>query len=296
MYLAQRSYCGRFAPSPTGKLHRGSLVAALASYLDARAHDGQWLIRIEDIDPPRDIEGADVAILQALTAFGLESDAPVWWQHDRYDAYQAAFDQLRQGGHVFGCACSRKAIEAYCQAHQLPPHVYPGLCRLGTHGQAPRAWRFLVPAGTVNIVDRWQGLYRQDVAREVGDFVIKRADGLWAYQLAVVVDDIAQGVTHIVRGADLLDNTPRQCLLYDALGAPRPQYGHIPLVLNAQGTKLSKQAGATAVDTTHPLVSLQEAAHHLELGDIHVTRITDFLRVATQRWTQRWLTHDTPPR
>ncbi len=271
-------YIGRFAPSPTGPLHAGSLVAALASWLDARAHKGQWLVRIEDVDTPRCVPGADQRILQQLAACGLVPDAAVMYQSQRGDAYQAALDGLIAKGWAYPCGCSRKEIED-AQAllgHTRERHqaaIYPGTCRDGLHGKVARAWRLNVQrviddlklATPLTWQDRLLGPQQQDVAQEVGDFVLKRADGLWAYQLAVVVDDAAQGITHIVRGADLSDNTARQIVLQHALGLPTPSYLHTPLVLGENGEKLSKQNGATALDLSNPLAELNTAAALLNL-------------------------------
>ena len=281
-------YRGRFAPSPTGLLHAGSLAAALASWLDARAHSGIWIVRIEDIDPPRDIPGAGEAILEDLQRFGLTSDEPIIWQHDRHDAYAAALADLEARGLVFGCACSRKEILAADTALGLTPGVYPGTCRKGTHGRAVRSLRFRVPDGIISFIDRWQGTFSQDVHHDVGDFVLRRADGLWAYQLAVVVDDIATGITDIVRGADLVDNTPRQILLTQALSNTPCRYMHIPLVLNDRAEKLSKQQGARHVDTTDPLASLEVAGLHLGLPKIGADTLTAYLQEATRLWAERW--------
>ena len=272
-------YIGRFAPSPTGPLHAGSLVAALASWLDARAHGGQWLVRIEDVDTPRCIAGADQLILQQLATCGLVPDGGVMWQSQRGDAYQAALDTLIAKGWAYPCGCSRKEIE---DAQALMGHtrqrnsaaVYPGTCRDGLNGKAARAWRLNVQrvindlklATPLTWQDRLLGLQQQDVAQEVGDFVLRRADGLWAYQLAVVVDDAAQGITHIVRGADLTDNTARQIVLQHALGLPTPSYMHTPLVLGENGEKLSKQNGAEALDLSNPLAALNAAAARLNLA------------------------------
>ena len=267
-------YRGRFAPSPTGPLHSGSLVAALASWLDARAHGGAWLVRIEDVDTPRCVPGADRLILDQLAACGLHSDEPVVWQSQRGALYQQALDRLITSGQAYPCACSRKDIEtaltlqgAVRERHHAA--VYPGTCRPergGLRGRTARAWRFLVPAhSTVHWTDQQLGPQTQDVAAEVGDFVLKRADGLWAYQLAVVVDDAAQGITHVVRGADLTDNTPRQILLQRALGLPTPVYRHTPLVLGTNGEKLSKQNGALALDLADPVAALNRAAAVLGL-------------------------------
>ncbi len=267
-------YRGRFAPSPTGPLHAGSLVAALASWLDARSHGGVWLVRIEDVDTPRCVPGADRLILQQLAACGLQSDEPVVWQSQRRAPYQQALDRLIRRGQAYPCACSRKDIEAALTAQGLVRErhhaaIYPGTCRPGRgglRGREARAWRFLVPEhSTVHWTDRQLGPQTQDVAAEVGDFVLKRADGLWAYQLAVVVDDADQGITHVVRGADLADNTPRQILLQQALGLSTPAYRHTPLVLGANGEKLSKQNGALALDLHDPVAALNRAAAVLGL-------------------------------
>ncbi|MBS0315794.1 MAG: tRNA glutamyl-Q(34) synthetase GluQRS [Proteobacteria bacterium] len=275
-------YIGRFAPSTTGPLHAGSLVAALASWLDARAHGGRWLVRIEDVDRPRCVPGADRAILAQLAACGLLPDAPPLHQSQRGTRYRQALDALLAAGHAYPCGCSRRDIEtALAKAGQPRPRgselVYPGTCRGGLQGKPARAWRFRIPDSMPNGAaagisssrhatfsvandegdeldwfDRRLGSQRQNVAREVGDFVLLRADGLWAYQLAVVVDDADQGVTDVVRGADLADNTPRQILLQRALQVPTPRYLHTPLVLGANGEKLSKQNGARAIETGMP--------------------------------------------
>ena len=289
--MAATSYRGRFAPSPTGPLHAGSLVAALASWLDARAHGGVWLVRIEDVDTPRCVPGADQLILEQLVTCGLVPDEPVCWQSSRGAHYQAALDRLIAQGDAYPCACSRKDIEAALHAagrHRERHHaaVYPGTCRPergGLQGKAARAWRLQVDPGEMHWQDRRLGAQQQDVAAEVGDFVLRRADGLWAYQLAVVVDDAAQGITHVVRGEDLADNTPRQILLQRALGLPMPSYLHTPLVRDASGEKLSKQNGAKALDLRDPLAALQTAAAELGLpgaaGPLHEALAT---------WTRAW--------
>ena len=267
-------YVGRFAPSPTGPLHAGSLVAALASWLDARAHQGRWLVRIEDVDTPRCIPGAGEQILHQLARCGLVPDGPVLWQSQRGEIYQQALDQLIAQGLAYPCGCSRKDIEA-AQTSPTERHhaqVYPGTCRAGLNGKPARAWRLNVQAvrkarglpAVTRWTDRRLGEQAEDVEKEVGDFVLRRADGLWAYQLAVVVDDAAQGVTDVVRGEDLADNTARQIVLQQALGLPTPRYMHTPLVLGANGEKLSKQNGAQALDLTDPLQTLNQAA--LALG------------------------------
>mgnify|MGYP000676842357 FL=1 len=272
-------YTGRFAPSPTGLLHAGSLLAALASWLDARAHGGQWLVRIEDVDTPRCVPGADQAILQQLATCGMVSDGPVVWQSLRSDIYQRALDTLVARGWAYPCGCSRKDIETAveaAQAQSVARHqaaVYPGTCRAGLNGKPARAWRLNVRAVQsalgLPLVTQWQdrrlGAQQQNVSEAVGDFVLRRADGLWAYQLAVVVDDAAQGITHVVRGEDLADNTARQIVLQQALGLPTPQYLHTPLVMGENGEKLSKQNGAMALDLQQPLQALNDAAQALGL-------------------------------
>ncbi len=286
-------YIGRFAPSPTGPLHAGSLVAALASWLDARAHGGRWLVRIEDVDTPRCVPGADQTILTQLIACGLVPDAPPLWQSARGAHYQAALDRLAAAGLAYPCGCSRKDIaQALAAAGQGRERhgelVYPGSCRGGLRGKAARAWRFRVPdESCVDWTDRRLGPQRQDVAQEVGDFVLRRADGLWAYQLAVVVDDAAEGITHVVRGEDLADNTARQILLQGALGLPTPAYLHTPLVLGADDEKLSKQNGAVALNTGHALRCLREAGAALGLPATSIDAATDipaWLSAATRAW------------
>lgn len=262
-------YRGRFAPSPTGPLHDGSLVAALASWLDARAHGGQWLVRIEDVDGPRCPPGTGEFILGQLAALGLVPDEPPVWQSRRGTPYQAALDRLIAAGLAYGCACTRAEIAAAYERAigPRPKHgelVYPGTCRHGTGGRPARAWRFCV-GGRIAWQDRRLGEQSQDLVTEVGDFVLKRADGLWAYQLAVVVDDAEQGITDVVRGEDLADNTPRQIALQRALDLPPPRYLHTPLVLAADGHKLSKQNGAAALDLRDPAARLREAAARLGL-------------------------------
>lgn len=282
-------YTGRFAPSPTGALHAGSLVAALASWLDARAHGGRWLVRIEDVDTPRCVPGADATILSQLAACGLVPDEAPVWQSQRTALYQAALDTLIAAGRAYPCACSRKdiaqALQAAGQVHERHGElVYPGTCRHGLQGREGRAWRFLAEgAPPVHWSDRRLGPQSQDVAREVGDFVLRRADGLWAYQLAVVVDDADQGITDVVRGEDLADNTARQVLLQRALGLPTPRYLHTPLVLGPHGEKLSKQNGATPLDVADPLHCLREAGTVLGL-QVQADAVSDWLLAATRAW------------
>ncbi len=241
------SYIGRFAPSPTGPLHFGSLVAALASWLDARAAGGQWLVRMEDLDRPRCEPGAAGTILRQLEAYGLAWDGEVLVQSQRDAAYAAALDALKESGAVFPCACTRSQLAA-APRNDEGEIIYPGTCRNGLPaGQAGRAWRVRVPDVNIHFHDRIHGELQQNLAGEVGDFVVKRADGLFAYQLAAVVDDAFQGITHVVRGADLLWNTPRQIYLQNRLGLPTPVYAHVPLITNAAGQKLSKQTLAPAL-------------------------------------------------
>jgi glutamyl-Q tRNA(Asp) synthetase len=280
---------GRFAPSPTGPLHAGSLAAALASWLDARANGGRWLVRIEDVDAPRCVPGVDRVILQQLAACGLLPDEEPVWQSPRGALYQAALERLVRGGHAYPCACSRKDIEQALAARGQQRHrhgelVYPGTCRAGLQGRTARAWRLRVAPGVVHWIDRRLGPQQQDVERDVGDFVLRRADGLWAYQLAVVVDDAEQGITDVVRGADLADNTARQILLQRALALPTPRYFHTPLVLGPDGEKLSKQNGARALDTSDPLRALNSAASVLGLA-AHSGPVPEALAA----WQRQWL-------
>jgi glutamyl-Q tRNA(Asp) synthetase len=240
-------YRGRFAPSPTGPLHFGSLVAALGSFLDARHHLGRWLVRMEDLDPPREMPGAADHILRTLEAFGLEWDEPVEYQSRRSAAYAAALEQLQQSGHLYDCACTRREI-ADGQTGSAANPVYPGTCRNGLPpGRTARAVRVRVYQHEIGFRDALQGTVRQHLERDVGDFVLRRADGLFAYQLAVVVDDAAQGITHVVRGSDLLDSTPRQIHLQQLLGLPVPEYLHLPVAVNARQEKLGKQTFAPAI-------------------------------------------------
>ncbi|HRQ66202.1 MAG TPA: tRNA glutamyl-Q(34) synthetase GluQRS, partial [Xanthomonadaceae bacterium] len=238
-------YRGRFAPSPTGPLHLGSLLAAAASWLVARFHGGDWLLRIEDIDPPREVPGAARQQIETLAAFGMTSDEPVLWQGMRSDAYAEVLERLRESGAVFPCACSRRQLEG--RPHQ-------GRCAAPDAGQA-HAWRVQAGRGVVEFDDAVQGRQRFDMA-ELGDFVVRRVEGLYAYQLAVVVDDAFQGITQVVRGADLLDSTPRQIHLQRLLALPEPGYAHLPLLLDAEGRKLSKSMAAMPVDGADPMPAL----------------------------------------
>ena len=287
---APQTYVGRFAPSPTGPLHAGSLVAALASWLDAKAHNGRWLVRIEDVDTPRCVAGAAELILSQLAACGLLPDDKPWFQSQRGAAYQRALDQLNTAGATYPCACSRKDIQTYWLSHgqQAPRHaewVYPGTCRSGLHGRPARALRLRCGTPehplTVQWSDRRLGAQVQNISTEVGDFVLKRADGLWAYQLAVVVDDAAQGITHVVRGEDLADNTPRQIHLQEQLGLPTPLYLHTPLVLDAAGEKLSKSSDAPRFESG--LTAVQDALRFLGIF-VSTGPLGEVLACAVQDW------------
>jgi glutamyl-Q tRNA(Asp) synthetase len=283
-------YIGRFAPSPSGPLHFGSLVAALGSALEARCHQGRWLLRIEDVDTPRIVPGAADSILATLERFGFEWDGDILWQSQRTEAYAAALEQLKADGHVFPCACSRREMA------EVPDSTlardgsrrYPGTCRNGLPpGREPRAWR-VKAEGLIHFEDAIQGPQREDLARDVGDYVIFRADGLFAYQLAVVVDDAAQSITHVVRGADLLGSTARQIQLQRLLDLPVPAYAHLPVATNAAGEKLSKQTLARAVDEVAPARALVAALGFLgqhppdNLAHASLTEVWDWARAHWQ--------------
>lgn len=258
-----RGYVGRFAPSPTGPLHFGSLVAALASYEEARAAGGRWLVRMEDLDKPREQAGAADDILRALEALGLEWDGPVLYQSARLERYRAIADDLARRGFAYPCACSRRELEDSALALD-GARIYPGTCRRGLPpGRSPRALRLRTHAAPIGFEDAVQGRVEQRVEQEVGDFVLLRADGVVAYQLAVVADDLDQGVTHVVRGADLLDSTARQIHLQRLLGARTPRYAHVPVAVNAAGEKLSKQSGARPLDLSNPRAELARARRFL---------------------------------
>ena len=292
---------GRFAPSPTGPLHAGSLVAALASWLDVRARGPQarWLVRIEDADTERCLPGMGEHILSQLADCALLPDAPPVWQTQRNALYARALEHLKALQLAYPCACSRKDIDDALALRGKPHHrhgerVYPGTCRDGLHGKPPRAWRFAAEqyeaartSKRLCWTDRRLGCQYQDVAHEVGDFVLKRADGPWAYQLAVVVDDADQGVTDVVRGVDLADNTARQILLQRALGLPQPRYLHTPLVLGSDGEKLSKQNGAAPIDSTTPaaaVAALNAAAQVLGLAATKASTPAE----ALGEWVEGW--------
>lgn len=314
-FTSAGKYVGRFAPSPTGPLHAGSLVAALASWLDARAarqgRGGRWLLRIEDIDTPRCSPESAQAILSQLSALQLLPDEAPLYQSQRSARYRQVLDRLMADGLAYPCACTRREIEQALtqsgrQHERHSEHVYPGTCRSGLNGRQARAWRFhttrlqhsmpeegfhaspCVTRDGVRWTDRRLGEQFQDVAATVGDFVLLRADGIWAYQLAVTTDDADQEITHIVRGEDLADNTPRQILLQKALGWPTPQYLHTPLVRGLDGEKLSKQHGAPPIDIVRPLAALCSAAGVLGLP------VPDHLRCghlpdALAFWVQAWM-------
>ena len=283
-------YRGRFAPSPSGPLHFGSLVAALGSYLDARAQSGKWLLRIEDVDQPRTVPAAADGILRTLEGFGFEWDGEVIIQSHRLDLYHAALVRLQLDGDVYPCACSRSEIAAATSHPSVDGGLlYPGTCRDGlADGKAARSWRLRVPDRELCFVDRVQGEVRQNLQREVGDFVLLRADGQYAYQLAVVVDDAVQRVNAVVRGVDLLDSTARQIWLQQRLGLPTPSYAHLPVVVNAAGEKLSKQTQATPVDpaggSTVLACALEFLGHPMpfEMRDVPVA---DFWRWAISVWS-----------
>jgi glutamyl-Q tRNA(Asp) synthetase len=281
------SYRGRFAPTPSGPLHFGSLVAAVGSFLEARCRGGAWLLRIDDLDPPRVVPGALQDILRTLEAFGLHWDGEVICQSRRADAYHAALHRLREPGHVYPCGCSRREI-ADSATTGIDGLVYPGTCRSGLKGERrARTLRLRVGAGTIAFEDAVQGRFAQDVAAQVGDFVLYRAERVFAYQLAVVVDDAWQGITDIVRGADLLDSTPRQIVLQRLLGWPTPRYAHLPVVVTEQGEKLSKQTLAAPVDARDPAPALWQALDFLGQGpsrDLERARLRDIWSWALEAW------------
>lgn len=259
------SYRGRFAPSPTGPLHFGSLVAALASCLDARAHGGEWLVRMEDVDTSRNVPGAADDILRTLEAFGFAWDGPVLYQSARLAAYAEVLEKLKSLGLAYACACSRKEIAELARRQAVDGGlVYPGRCRAGlAAGQQPRAWRLLVDDREMAFDDRVQGRIAQHLESDVGDFVLRRADGLFAYQLAVAVDDHFQGISDVVRGADLLASTPRQIWLQTCLGYAVPRYAHLPVATNPAGEKWSKQTLAPAIAATQAAGELVRALSFL---------------------------------
>ncbi len=284
---SSRPYRGRFAPSPTGPLHFGSMVAAVGSFLQARSRGGEWLVRIEDIDPPREAPGAAGEILRALEACGLHWDGTVMYQSRRHGPYEAAMKMLERLDAIYPCACSRREI-ADSSVRGVDGPVYPGTCRAGlAPGREPRAWRVRVDDRPVEFADALQGRVRRDLASDFGDFVLRRADGFFAYQLAVVVDDAVQGITEIVRGADLIESTPRQIHLQRLLAVPTPDYVHLPVALNARSEKLSKQTFAAPVDTARPRQALFQVLQFLGQqppADLAETGLDDFWRWAVAHW------------
>lgn len=284
-------YIGRFAPSPTGLLHIGSLLTALASYADARANGGKWLVRMEDLDPPREMAGAAAHILRTLDAFGFEWDGEVAYQSRRNGLYQEALGRLKSEGLVYPCYCSRKDWQAAATVG-ADGFVYNGRCRVPAqrpeaNGKTP-AWRIAVPDRTIGFQDEIVGYYAQNLAHDIGDFVLLRADGFWAYQLAVVADDAEQGITHIVRGQDLLVSTPRQIYLQQCLGANTPHYAHLPLLVNSQGQKWSKQTLAPALDLNRREALLRQVMRYLNLPDApEVDRPEELLAWAVLHWEIR---------
>ncbi|OOG58382.1 tRNA glutamyl-Q(34) synthetase GluQRS [Rhodanobacter sp. C03] len=273
------TYRGRFAPSPTGHLHFGSLVAAVGSWLCARHAGGQWLLRMENIDPPREVAGSAASILAALPAFGLVADAPPLFQSQRIDAYDAAFEQLRATDQVFPCWCSRSDLADANGMHR------DGACIAPPEPDRPPAWRLRIPDIDVVFDDALQGPQQQNLRESAGDFVIKRVEGYYSYQLACVVDDAFQGITEVVRGSDLLDSTARQIWLQRCLGLPTPDYRHLPLVLDAGGRKLSKSEQAFPVDPTNPLPALRRALAFLRLPPTDASDAGDLL-------AQAWVAFD----
>ena len=282
-------YRGRFAPSPTGPLHFGSLIAALASYADARAHAGEWRLRIDDVDEPRARGDAEGEILATLEQYGFEWDGAVARQSARIDRYADALASLEVAHAVYPCTCTRRDLES-APLGSGGERVYPGTCRDGIpaeralHGEC--AWRIRVDHAIIRFRDRLQGVQQQDLARDVGDFIVKRADGLYAYQLCVVVDDADGGITHVVRGADLLASTPRQIFLQRKLGLPEPAYLHVPIALNASGEKLSKQTRAKPLPR-EPLAALLSAWRFLDqpLASPLPTSVKEFWRHAVSAWS-----------
>ena len=285
-------YVGRFAPSPSGPLHAGSLVAAMASYLDARAHGGRWLLRIEDLDPPREAPGASAAIIDTLPRLGFEHDGEILFQSQRDAAYREALERLIADGHVYPCACTRREVadSVLRIGRDRPRHaelVYPGTCRHGMPpGREVRAWRVRVGDARIDWRDRRDGVSSERLDQSVGDFTLRRADGLWAYQLAVVVDDALQQVSDVVRGADLRDSTARQIHLQRLLGLPTPRYLHVPVLVDAHGEKLSKQSGAAPVDAARGVEALNAALGFLELGTIAAAAPGGFWPEAIARWAR----------
>ena len=288
--ITAMNYCGRFAPSPTGDLHAGSLATALASWLCARKTGGRWLLRVDDIDPPREVPGSAAGILATLERFGLRADAPVLYQSTRHAAYGQALDHLKASGHAFACWCSRQDLAASGGLHRS------GHCVAPADATRPPAWRLRVDAAVISFDDALQGPQRQALQPSVGDFVLRRADGCWGYHLACVVDDAFQGITEVVRGADLLDSTPRQILLQRLLQLPTPHYLHIPLVRRADGDKLSKLTHARAIGQGDPLPALRDALSFLGLPvDLPGTHVNGLLQQALAAFDPQQMAHQQTP-
>jgi glutamyl-Q tRNA(Asp) synthetase len=280
------TYRGRFAPSPTGLLHAGSLAAAVGSWLCAKHAHGQWLIRMEDIDPPREVAGSAAAILAALSAFGLMADGSTVYQSSRVAAHDVAFEQLKQAKLVFPCWCSRSDLAATDGIHR------DGRCIAAPDPYREPAWRIRAPDEEITFIDALQGEQRQNLRDAIGDFVIRRVEGFYSYQLACVVDDDWQGITDVVRGSDLLDSTPRQIWLQRCLGLPTPRYLHLPLVLDAEGRKLSKSERSLEVNASDPLPALRRALAFLGItADQHAVNAADLLRSALTHFDPKNLPH-----
>ncbi|MGE8625130.1 tRNA glutamyl-Q(34) synthetase GluQRS [Acinetobacter schindleri] len=279
------AYVGRFAPSPTGPLHFGSLITAVASYCDARAHQGQWLVRIEDTDIPRIYPGSEDHILRAMDVFGFDPDAAIIFQKDRLDIYDAVIEQLRQQGLVYACQCTRKMLGSN--------HIYQATCRDLGLAFEHQAIRLKVEDVEICFDDPLQGHHCSNLKHDLGDFILKRRDGIINYQLAVVVDDYLQGITHVVRGADLLDNTERQIYLGQLLGYPRLQYMHLPLAMNDQGQKLSKQNLAQALDLTQAPQLLKQVIKALHQAEVELDTPEKMLKQAVAQWNIERIPHTT---
>ncbi|KOR16556.1 glutamyl-Q tRNA(Asp) ligase [Acinetobacter sp. C15] len=270
------AYVGRFAPSPTGPLHFGSLITAIASYCDAKAHQGKWLVRIEDTDIPRIYPGSEAHILKCIDAFGFEPDDEIVFQRNRLTLYEQVLDQLHAQGQIYACQCTRKLLGSNA--------IYPGTCQTLSLAFEHQAIRVKVSAAPICFEDRLQGRQCSNLADELGDFVLKRRDGILNYQLAVVVDDYLQGVTDVVRGADLLDNTQRQIWLQQLLGYPTPRYMHLPLAMNEHGQKLSKQNLAAALDPAHAADYIQQALNALQQPNVERDTPRQMLAQAVAQW------------
>jgi len=276
-------YRGRFAPTPSGPLHLGSLVAAVGSYVEAKSHKGEWLLRIENLDPLREVSGASGEILKVLEKLGMEWDRSVVYQSQRTEAYRAALATLEKQRLIYPCSCSRKEIMDSTLSGIEGP-VYPGTCRKHVHRRAsPVSWRIRTDNKPIEFVDALQGLVRQQLQQDIGDFVLRRSDGVFAYQLAVVVDDAEQGVTHVARGEDLLNSTPRQIYLQRRLDYPTPYYFHLPVVVNEEGEKLSKQTRAAPVNAANPIPQLITALRLL--GQTPLPELVDAELASFWKWT-----------